>query len=454
MKKLILLIIVIISTNVAFSQKTPKITYEKIKEICSDVPLEKRIRVSVSSFKSATPAATSVFGDELAQMLTNALQNVNCYNVLLSQKDLQEITDEIELGQSGNVKKGKAPKAGNMLGAQVIVMGKVTEFNSGEDNVNVIGLKLAAGKAKLGFIISLINPETREVIASKSINVQGSAGGFKGFKIFNTEVIGSNTSNKGNKAVADAMEKGIIDAVEFISSSKDKLPFPVVEDVTSTKSYTSKNCKLLKSNKAPKIIVIIPELNYVKPSGNINASSNSNENSKSSVNAKASLSVINAKASANAQNERSNTTSSDLSYSQNTKPLRYSVGESSAENQVNNILSNTGFQIIDNSLFISDDNEYVNSSKNTKNAIDIAKKANADICIYGKVSVETHKEKNSKSSSAVIEFKAVNVKDGIVLASNSFEGNSIDVSEVTASKKAVINASNEAATFILNKLCE
>ena len=120
-------------SSLTFSQKAPKVSFEQIREMCENVPLEKRIRMSVSSFKSATQDATEKFGDELSHMLSNALQNVNCFNVLLSQKDISEITNEIEFAESGNVNKNRAPKKGKMLGAQIIVLGKVTEFSTGEN---------------------------------------------------------------------------------------------------------------------------------------------------------------------------------------------------------------------------------------------------------------------------------------------------------------------------------
>jgi curli biogenesis system outer membrane secretion channel CsgG len=105
-----------------------KVTIEKIKEQCGDIPYNKRVRLSVSNFDVATPKASGQFGDELSQMLTNALQNVNCFNVLLSIKDTKALTDEISFGQTGNTKSGSSPQTGKMKGAQVIVMGKITEF--------------------------------------------------------------------------------------------------------------------------------------------------------------------------------------------------------------------------------------------------------------------------------------------------------------------------------------
>lgn len=211
-------------------EKDPKTTVEEIESQCADVPLAERVTMSVSSFNVATPTAYAKFGDELSQMLTNALQNVNCFNVLLSLKDSNEIMQEINFGETGNTKAGTSPKRGNMKGSQVIVMGKITEFAAGETSGGAFGIKVGGNKAHIGFIIQLINAETRELIDSKSFNVDGRANGFKGLRIMGIKAVGS---TQNNKALSDACEKGIIEAVEYITASKSKMPLPKANAVNS-----------------------------------------------------------------------------------------------------------------------------------------------------------------------------------------------------------------------------
>lgn len=425
--------------NNTFSQKAPKVTFEEIRQMCENVPLEKRLRMSVSSFKSATPEATEKFGDELSHMLSNALQNVNCFNILLSQKDIVEITNEIEFAESGNVNKSKAPKKGKMLGAQIIVMGKVTEFSTGENSIDALGLKLGGDIAKLGFIVQLINTETREIVASKSVNVVGNAGGFKGFKIFNTEVAGVTRPFNGNKAVADAMEKGIIKAIEFIAQSRDKLPFPNLEENIVPKQYSKANCKLLQSNKSPKIVIIIPEYHI------------SNKGNDPDLTIKAT-----GKSTSQTNGSKSNNESQlDIEATGKNKQIQYIFDNTTSGNIITNKLSNAGFQVIDPAIVEENENVLLNASKSSKLAISIAKKANADICIYGTAFSEysTRNEKQ-KSCRAKIEFKAINIKDGVVLASNSMEGTAVDNSELIASKLALKDAAEDAVQFILERFCE
>jgi len=211
--------ILLLSSHYLVAQK---VSFDQIKKQCEGLPVDKRVRMSVSSFKVSAPAAKGKFGEELADQLNSKLQQVDCFNVLLRLTDIGDINQEINLGASGSTEAGSAPDAGKMKGAQVIVIGKVTDYyNPGGYNTTN-----AVGNAKVGFSISLVNAETREVINSTDINVKGKT--FLG--------IGQ------NKSLADACEKGITQAVEFIAANKDKLPLPAAtSNAVEVKSPNSKS---------------------------------------------------------------------------------------------------------------------------------------------------------------------------------------------------------------------
>ncbi len=215
-----ILLCVLFAVNRSIAQK---ISYDEIKKECTGLALEKRVRVSVSSFTVATPTAQGKFGTELSQMLTTALQGVDCFNVLLSLNDIGNATDEINFNKTGSTDQNSSIQGGKMKGAQVIVMGKVTDYFPGTSNNGSLG----AGKAKIGFTIQLVNPQTREIIDSKPINVQGKT------------IIG--IGGTSNKSLADAMEKGIFEAVQFIAASKDKMPMPESGTTAAAGSVTEIN---------------------------------------------------------------------------------------------------------------------------------------------------------------------------------------------------------------------
>ncbi len=193
------------------AQGNPNVTFEQVAQQCKGVSYEQRIRVTVARFSVSTRDAEREFGDELATMLSNALQEVNCFRVLESFSNMTDMTNEIALEQQGYTTGASSPQAGKMLGAQVVVTGEVTEFAQGDNSVKLLGIGGASSKAHIGFILKVLNPQTREIVFSKSIDVDGRANGVSGAQILGITVAGS---RKGNVALTDAIEKGVIKAVE------------------------------------------------------------------------------------------------------------------------------------------------------------------------------------------------------------------------------------------------
>ncbi|HRH48399.1 MAG TPA: CsgG/HfaB family protein [Panacibacter sp.] len=220
-----------------------KVTIENIKQQCSNLAMEKRPRITVARFNLTAPnAPKDQFGDNLATMLTNSLQEVQCYRVLERLSNSNDLTDEINFQQSDNADKSKAAQKGKMLGANVIVQGEITEFQQSEKSMGLTVLKKTTYTSKVGIIIKMVNPETREVLVSKSLNVEKKVGG--GVKVGVTlPIVGDiNAASSAfkNPAVQDAVEDCIIQAVEFISSQRDKVPMPVNEIPDNASKVTVK----------------------------------------------------------------------------------------------------------------------------------------------------------------------------------------------------------------------
>ena len=146
----------ILACHVLFAQEDEKVKMEAVRQECTALPLEKRARISVTRFtvttvqpgrqtqqnaaannrlkalgtifnKGQAPEADKIppiLGDNLTTMLTNALQEVNCYRVLESLSNNKDLTGEIDAGNNGYSSK-KTPKAGKQLGAQIVVTGYV-----------------------------------------------------------------------------------------------------------------------------------------------------------------------------------------------------------------------------------------------------------------------------------------------------------------------------------------
>jgi len=261
MKKTIMVLSCICLLHNAFAQKDEKVTMEKVKQECATLPLEQRARVSVTKFSvttsatnnpatatvatpapaphglaalmamaaaarggggGAAPAPTQApgyippaIGDNLTTMLTNALQGVNCYRVLESLKNNADLTGEIDAG-SGAYAGKKGPKAGKQLGAQIVVTGEILEYSIKEKDSKMFGVGKNKKTVKIGFNLKMINPETRDVIASNVFRVESRTSKA-------TSILGFDTNTDNDPAVAAVMEDGVVQAVEYMAKMRDSL---------------------------------------------------------------------------------------------------------------------------------------------------------------------------------------------------------------------------------------
>ncbi len=213
-----------------------KVEIEKVSEKCDGVPFEDRIRIAVADFGVASLKVPRYeFGSELAVMLTNALQNINCFKVLEKMSVMQssEVAKEGNLAKEGNIANTVATYDPKMLAAQAILTGDVTEFGSSSGHAQILGVGIKNPKVRFGFILKVINPVTREVMWSESIEVESKKGGaFSGVTFGGVIKIAG--SDKYNKAEADALERGIIKAMYLLSEEMDEIPFPEVDNSTVT----------------------------------------------------------------------------------------------------------------------------------------------------------------------------------------------------------------------------
>jgi len=221
-----------VSTQVADAQNNKDkrsdvdITFEAVKEQCKDIPLDERIRVTVARFSATASNAPAVLGENMSTMLSNALSQVNCFNVLEEQKNLSDMTNEIDASNSEYFDAATGIEKGEMKLAQIIVTGEVTEYNDASTGTKILGIGGSVKKAKIGFVLKIINPQTREILKSTSINTESTtAGSFKVSFLAH--------SNSSNPAVADALEKGIIKATEYLAAEKDNIPLPLEDELSS-----------------------------------------------------------------------------------------------------------------------------------------------------------------------------------------------------------------------------
>lgn len=222
--------LIIVFSSAANNGNAQDITFEQVKNICNDNTAQnQKMRVVVSKFTSRMYAHDyNQLGTELATMLQNALFEVNCFNVLSSASSMDEFDAEYELTNSGYTNNSGSQKGG-MLGAQFVITGEITEYGEGKKSVKALGFDVGANKANVGFVLTVRNLASRQIVFSKAVNMEGKSNGFNGVRLLGLQVAGSENRSK---ALNDAVEKAIIKATELLATTKDEwgvAPDPTME---------------------------------------------------------------------------------------------------------------------------------------------------------------------------------------------------------------------------------
>jgi len=384
-----------ISNNSLFAQ-SEKITFEEIRSACENKPFNERVRVTVARFSVSTPDAQGEFGGELSTMLGNALQQTNCFRVLESIKNAEDMTGELSFGNSGMTQSGSSPETGKMLGAQIVITGEVTEFNDGRSNVSLAGLSVGADKARVGFIMKLVNPQTREVLFSRSINVLGKKNGFKGVRLLGLNVAGGSSQNQ---AVANAVEHAILEATSVLVDNLDNIALPNMEPVVDVpKLYNSSNCRLLSNGNPPSVMVIIPEVHILRK-----------------------------------------------------------IPDPAGETEIIRKFINSGFTVIDPSVYdnIRESDRIQNAAKDANVAKSVGLEYGADIVIIGEAfSERAANQGNMISCRARVEARAVSTKDATIITAHGTHAGGVDITESSSAKVALANAGALMADYLLKSFCD
>ena len=152
-------------------------------------------------------------------MLSNALVECNCYRIVERDR-LNEVRKEQILK---GVDIGTAAQMNQLTGAELLVMGNITEFQekaggAGAVAGGLIGRKLGVGaigvtNAQVGMIVKVVHATTGEILISKSLERKVSKMGVAGG---GTLPIPAGGGFYKSKAMEDAIEETLLEAVALI----------------------------------------------------------------------------------------------------------------------------------------------------------------------------------------------------------------------------------------------
>ncbi len=177
-------------------------------------------------------------GTGLTEMLVTALQNTHRF-ILLERTALQDIQAEQQLGSSGALNPATAPRAGQLLGAQALVRGAVTEYSFAQSSVGGggilgnLGVEHSSMQAMIGMDVRLYNTTTGQILASvHTVGHARSSGTSINYTNANLNV---GTSAFSQSPLGEACRKALAKAVVFLCSSMQAVPWEGrIADVENT----------------------------------------------------------------------------------------------------------------------------------------------------------------------------------------------------------------------------
>ncbi len=182
-------------------------------------------RIAMSRFEDRSGTGWHGLGSGVADMLATALVKTGKFAVI-ERQELDRIVAEQKLGESGLVTPQTAPKVGQLLGAELFVVGAVTECGTKESNigggVSVFGGGLKTKKARTVVDIRLINTSTGEIIASESEEGTEST---TGVAVRYESMDFNNQDSWDNTDIGKATREAVNKTVELIAENMAKIPW-------------------------------------------------------------------------------------------------------------------------------------------------------------------------------------------------------------------------------------
>jgi curli biogenesis system outer membrane secretion channel CsgG len=185
-------------------------------------------RVAVVDFEDRAHYGYDI-GKGVADMLVTALVESKKFMVI-ERTELEKVLEEQGLGQSGTVTPQSAAKVGQLLGAEMLVTGSVTEFGEKESKVGgglgrLGGLNLGVSKkmARVAVDIRLVNVNTGEIVAAKSASGEDATTGLDNVGV--NDIDFHNTTTWDNTQLGKASREAIEQCVEYVTEGMESVPW-------------------------------------------------------------------------------------------------------------------------------------------------------------------------------------------------------------------------------------
>lgn len=156
---------------------------QTIEEAQQEDAMGPKARVAVTRFEDKTAKGYREIGDGMAEMLANALFATNRF-IVLERQAIGDVLTEQDLGASGRVKKETAASIGQIEGADLLIMGTITEFEPGASGaggglggliplpgrrIGIGGIAAGIKTSHVAMIVKVIDAKTGRRLASEQV---------------------------------------------------------------------------------------------------------------------------------------------------------------------------------------------------------------------------------------------------------------------------------------------
>lgn len=185
-----------------------------IQQVQSEPAFGQKYRIAVSNFEYRASGNPDI-GSGMADMLTNALFNTNRF-IVLERQALNEVTAEQDLANSGRFKKETAAPIGQLEGAQLLIRGAITSFESDCKGGSLI--IVSAKQACITINIRIIDAASGRVVNATTVNATSANNGVG--LIFATGSLPVGLGAFSKTPLENAIRNAIEAAVNHIASTK------------------------------------------------------------------------------------------------------------------------------------------------------------------------------------------------------------------------------------------
>ena len=184
-----------------------------------------RSRIAVLDFDLADTSGNSAYSGLFAgtgpargigDLLTNRLVQSGRYTVI-ERTRIDEVLREQNFGQSGRVDASTAAEIGRILGVELVVIGSITRFNTGDGEtggsgcirvpvIGCVGGRVRNHNVEVELTARLVNTTTAEIVAAAEGSGKARQGGFDASTGMGNI---SNSAHNPDKMVSDAAEAAV-----------------------------------------------------------------------------------------------------------------------------------------------------------------------------------------------------------------------------------------------------